>query len=145
MADAPLYQKILVGVDGSDSSKHALEQALRLAALTSAKVHVLSVEEHRAAFAGTVGEVDEEHRYEEKYFRQVHADVRRRAEAHGVNATHEIVTGHAADALVRHATRGGYDLIVLGHTGHSRLRHFPFGSTADRVTEHATCPVLVVR
>jgi nucleotide-binding universal stress UspA family protein len=36
-------------------------------------------------------------------------------------------------------------LIVLGHTGHSRLHNIFLGSTADRVVERAHCPVLVVR
>jgi nucleotide-binding universal stress UspA family protein len=33
----------------------------------------------------------------------------------------------------------------VGHTGHSRLHSLFLGSTADRVVEHATCTVLVVR
>jgi nucleotide-binding universal stress UspA family protein len=42
------------------------------------------------------------------------------------------------------AASGGYDLVVLGHRGHF-LRDHLLGSTADRVAEHAPCPVMIVR
>jgi nucleotide-binding universal stress UspA family protein len=37
-----------------------------------------------------------------------------------------------------------YDLVVLGHRGHF-VRDRLLGSTADRVAEHAPCPVMIVR
>ena len=42
------------------------------------------------------------------------------------------------------AEEGGYDLVVLGHRGHF-VRDRLLGSTADRVAEHAPCPVMIVR
>ena len=39
---------------------------------------------------------------------------------------------------------GAYDLVVLGRRGHF-LRDHLLGSTADRVVEHAPCPVMIVR
>ena len=141
----PLFQHILVGLDGSEAGQHALREALRLAALTGGHVHALSVKESHAAYAGTVGEADEEDRFVDHYFRRVHAEARRVADGKQVPITFEIVSGHAADRIVERAREGNFDLVVLGHTGHSRLRHFLLGSTADRVTEHAPCPVLVVR
>lgn len=140
-----MYRKILVGMDGSNSARHALEHALDLATLTGGTVHVVSVEERLPAYAATVGEVDEEDRHANLYFRRVHAEATRSAATRDVALTHEIVHGHAADVLVSIATRNRYDLIVLGHTGHSHIHNLLLGSTADRVTEHAACPVLVVR
>lgn len=45
-------------------------------------------------------------------------------------------------ALVRER---GVDLIVMGTQGRSGLAHIRLGSTAERVVQHATCPVLTVR
>jgi nucleotide-binding universal stress UspA family protein len=42
------------------------------------------------------------------------------------------------------ATETQADLIVLGHKGHF-LRDHLLGSTADRVAEHAECPVMIVK
>jgi nucleotide-binding universal stress UspA family protein len=140
-----MFERILVGMDGSQAAVHALEQALDLAILTGGSVHVISVEEHLPAYAATVGEVDEERRHKNHYFQRIHADALRLAAAKGVAVTVEIVPGHAADVIVRIAKQRGSELIVLGHAGHSRVHNLLLGSTADRVTEHASCPVLVVR
>ena len=140
-----MYQNILVGLDGSEAGNHALDLALELADLTHAKVHVVSVEEHLPAYAATVGEVDDEDRYENEYFQRVQADAQRAAAKRRVPITLEVQRGHAADALVRTAKVTHADIVVIGHTGHSRLHNLFLGSTADKVVEHAPCPVLVAR
>ena len=104
-----------------------------------------SVEEHLPAYAATVGEVQDAQRFENQYFHEIHVAASSLAAQHEVPLTHEIVPGHAAQVLIRTAREGGFDLIVLGHTGHSRLHNLFLGSTADRVVEHAACTVLVVR
>jgi nucleotide-binding universal stress UspA family protein len=48
------------------------------------------------------------------------------------------------DEFSRVARDGSYDLVVLGHRGHFVRDHL-LGSTADRVVEHAPCPVMIVR
>ena len=140
-----MFQHIVVGIDGSDGASRALDGALRLAVLTGGAVRAVAVEEHLPAYAATVGEVDEEVRFENSYYRRVEADALRRAGAVGVSLTFEVLRGHAADQLARAAVAGEADLLVVGHTGHSRLHHLLLGSTADRVVEHAPCPVLVIR
>jgi nucleotide-binding universal stress UspA family protein len=140
-----MFKTILVGLDGSDAARRALQSALDLAVLTGGAVHALSVEERFPAYAATVGEVEEEERFKDHYYRRVHHEARRLAESHHVPFTHEIVPGHAAQVMIAAAKAGAFDLIVLGNTGHSRLQALFLGSTADRVVEHAPCPVLVVR
>ena len=140
-----MFTNIIVGLDGSDGATRALETALDVAALTQGKVHAVSVEEHIPAYAATVGEVQDEVRFENHYFRRIQADATRAAAAKNISISQEILRGHAADQLVRAADARGADLLVIGHTGHSRLHNMLLGSTADRVVEHAHCPVLVVR
>jgi nucleotide-binding universal stress UspA family protein len=140
-----MFHKILVGVDGSEAGRRALERALDLSAHFKARTLVVSVEENLPAYAATVGEVQDEEGYEHAYFSEVQREVRRLAEARGLHAEMEVVPGHAAAALTRLAVERECDLIVVGHTGHSRLHHLFLGSTADRVVERAHCAVLVVR
>ena len=140
-----MFQSIVVGIDGSEGASRALDGALELASLTGGDVHVIAVEEHLPAYAATVGEVDEEVRFENGYFRRVESDALRRAAARSVTLTFDVMRGHAADQLVRAAVARQADLLVVGHTGHSRLHVLVLGSTADRVVEHAPCPVLVIR
>jgi nucleotide-binding universal stress UspA family protein len=140
-----MFHRILVGVDGSDAARHALERALDLAVLTGASVHALSVEESLPAYAATVGEVQEEERFKDRYFRRVRHDAVELAAARKVAFSYEIAAGHPSQRLISVAKAGGFDLIVIGTTGHSRLHALFLGSTADRVVEHAPCAVLVVR
>ena len=48
---------------------------------------------------------------------------------------------------MRVAQEGGYDLVVMGHTGHANGWGTFMGTTAETVTRHVTCSVgpLVVR
>jgi nucleotide-binding universal stress UspA family protein len=139
-----MFHKILIGLDGSEMSEQALDRALTLASLTGAELHALSVEEKLPAYAATVGEVTEEEHYEHRYLTGVQARARKRASERRLDLQLAIVAGHAAHALVEQAKAGGFDLIVIGHTGHSRLHNIFLGSTADRVVESAPCSVLVV-
>ena len=62
----------------------------------------------------------------------------------GIQLEVDLRTGHAAEVISEVASAGRYDLVVLGHRGHF-LRDHLLGSTADRVAEHAPCPVMIVR
>jgi nucleotide-binding universal stress UspA family protein len=140
-----MFSRILVGLDGSDAADHALRTALELARLSHATVCVFSVEERLPAYAGTVGEITQEAEYRNSYFTDLQAKAKHLAAAQGIPLETDIAPGHAAQLLVRRAAEGNFDLVVIGHTGHSRLHNVFLGSTADRVVEHAPCPVLVVR
>ena len=65
----------------------------------------------------------------------------------GVEVVAEKRVGHPAQALVRYVKEAGVDLLVMGHTGHSKLWGTFLGTTADngKVVSHATCSVHVVR
>ena len=47
--------------------------------------------------------------------------------------------------MVKFANDGGYDLIVIGHSDHSELWGRLLGDTADRISDHAHCSVLIVK
>jgi len=40
---------------------------------------------------------------------------------------------------------GRYDLVVVGHAGHSHVWGSFMGTTAEKVSRHAPCDVLIVR
>ncbi len=55
------------------------------------------------------------------------------------------VEGYAPEVIVDQAEELGADLISMGTHGRTGLRHLLLGSTAERVVQHAGCPVLTVR
>ena len=66
------------------------------------------------------------------------------AAALGVTAETAVITGRPAHAIVEHAKKGGFDLIVMGTHGRTGLSHVVMGSVAERVVRTAPCPVLTV-
>ena len=63
----------------------------------------------------------------------------------GLNIEDVIVHGEAAAEIVRVAKEKDADLIVLSSHGRTGLGRILFGSTAEAVVRHASCPVLVVK
>lgn len=53
--------------------------------------------------------------------------------------------GYAPDVIVEEAEARGADLVAMGTHGRTGLAHLLLGSTAERVVQHAPCPVLTVR
>jgi nucleotide-binding universal stress UspA family protein len=139
------FRKILVGFEGSPGAWRALAQALRLAASDGATVHVLTVIEHLPQYAATVGEMEEALTEAERQAALLQAEVRHAADLAGVRVETVRRAGHAAKTLVDYAREGGFDLLVLGHAGHSGVWGLFLGTTCDKVVRHAPCSVLVVR
>lgn len=122
---APRTGLIVVGIDGSEPSKHALEFAMRHARDTGGRILALHVHKHDGH---TDGKVD-----------QVLSD----AQLHDVPVEIEHVRGVASEKLTE-ASREA-DLLVTGTRGRSPLSTLILGSVTQEVLQHAQCPVAVVR
>jgi len=140
-----MFRKVLVGLDGSETSWHAFRRALAVAREHGSELWVLSVEDHLPRFPGTIDEVQDEEEWENAHFSRIQEEARELAEEHGVVLHTRIVPGRAADRLEQFALAGAFDLIVVGHRGHASPWHRLVGSTADRLVDHAPCCVLVER
>ena len=66
-------------------------------------------------------------------------------ECAGLDIEEVIVHGDAAAEIVRVAKEREVDLIVIASHGRTGLGRMLFGSTAEEVVRHASCPVLVVK
>jgi universal stress protein A len=62
----------------------------------------------------------------------------------GVACESATLIGRADDQIVTRAKETHADLIVMGTHGRSGLAHALLGSNAERVIQHAPCPVLIV-
>src|SRR5262249_15329888 len=139
-----MYRRIVVGLDGSEGSRRALESAIVLARTGKAELFLVSVEE-LPRYPAAIDEIDDEQRSAEKFYREVQDEAVERITRAGLVYHREIRAGHAAKALPEYATEVGADLLVIGHSGHSGIWGRVLGTTADKVVDHAHCSVLVVR
>jgi nucleotide-binding universal stress UspA family protein len=134
--------KVLVAYDGSDASGRALERAGQEVSQHGGELAVISVvplQPSGPRSAGPVlgGDVEE-------HGRELN-DAAARLKSMSVDAATIEAVGHPADSIVDEAERGGFDLIVVGSSGHHGIARFLVGSTTVRVVTHAHCDVLVVR
>jgi nucleotide-binding universal stress UspA family protein len=54
--------------------------------------------------------------------------------------------GHPAEEIIREAEEGSYNLVIIGERQrHDPVTRFLLGSTAERVVEHAPCPVVIAK
>lgn len=63
----------------------------------------------------------------------------------GINVTKILKYGNAADKIIEAAEEIEADLIVVGEKGLGSLARFPLGSIAFNVSQHAKCPVLIIK
>jgi nucleotide-binding universal stress UspA family protein len=139
-----MFRRILIAHDGSDGAVRALDTAIELAATLHADLSMISVEEDLPKYAETIGEF-EDREVEESYFQRVGAQARARAALRGIELQHKIIAGHEVKAIVEYARENGFDLLVVGFTGHSRIYEHIWGGTSQNLARMAPCSVLVVK
>lgn len=140
-----MFRKILVGYDGSKGGRAALQRAAQLAKQMGAEITALWVREPLPRYTDLPGEPKGEAESAEEYYRQRQREVEQVAEQFDIPIRCESRPGHPAKTIVRYADEGHYDLIVVGHSDHSELWGRLLGDTADRISDHAHCSVLIVK
>jgi nucleotide-binding universal stress UspA family protein len=140
-----MFTKILVGYDGSKGGKAALERAAVAAKNNHAQLTALWVRQPLPQYADLPGESQGEAEAAADYFEERKQEVAELAKQQGIQIACETRSGHAAKVIVNLAKEGGYDLIVIGHSDHSELWGRLLGDTADRISDHAHCSVLIIK
>jgi len=145
-----LIRKILVPVDFSEASRKALEEALQLGKICGAQVDLLHVWEPPRYLAPDVmlsvpgwsaQSMETFNLREARTAVQVFLE---QAGHPGLALGTRIDSGSPPASILRVA-REGYDLIVMGSHGHSRLHRLFLGNVAQRVVAESPVPVLTVR
>lgn len=140
-----MFTKILVGYDGSKGGKAALQRAAALAKLAGAELTALWIREPLPRYTDLPGESEEASEAADEYFAERQKEVAAVAAQHGLSIKCQTARGHPAKAIVKFADDGHYDLIVVGHSDHSEIWGRLLGDTADRISDHAHCSVLIVK
>jgi universal stress protein A len=147
-AAAKTISSIMVPIDFSVHSKNALAYAVLIAERFGASLHLMYVVEPTIYPAdlgfGQVVLPGVEDELREKGAEELEALIRREIGPR-MRATSVVRTGNPHQEILREAEEKKVDLIIVATHGHSGVEHMLFGSTADRVVKHATCPVLTVR
>jgi nucleotide-binding universal stress UspA family protein len=122
-----MYERILVGTDGSKTAAKAVDRAVVVAADAGASLTIFTAARADKG-AATVASEKERH------------------DGSGVAIDTKVVDGDAVAALIDEARDGGYDLLVMGNKGMTGLsRFFKPSSVPGKVSHHLPCSLLIVK
>lgn len=128
LRDPLKLNRVMIAWDGSKTAARAVRAALPVLSLAG-KVGVVMI-------GGALEQPGEPG-----------ADVATWLARHGISVEIQHVPApetSVADALLNHASDNGYDLIVMGGYGHSRMREFLFGGATRDILSTMTVPVIMV-
>jgi nucleotide-binding universal stress UspA family protein len=138
---------IIVGIDGSIHSRHALEWAVNEAAVRHAPLTVLNVYEAVADYWGAPvaypGDQDLTKRACETAQEETDSVLEKtEEEERPPSVTVRAVIGLPGEELLSAAADA--DMIVVGSRGAGGFKRLLLGSVSTQITHHAHCPVVVI-
>jgi nucleotide-binding universal stress UspA family protein len=143
-----IEKKILVGIDGSDSSNKAAEFAALIASKNEAVVTLIYVGPDpgpetimsRYVPKFKIALTKDEEEQADRIFERAEETMNK----NGVNFDTLVLKGNPASLLLLEQSKKGYDMIVVGSRGFSAVKEFLVSSVSARLAHHTMIPVLVV-
>lgn len=153
-----MYQRILVPFDGSKFSKNALNEAIKIAKMADGIIYLCTVISMGnivppGSLLGLVKSASTGD-LQRRLIRSAKIQAERLEQSQvsyckskGVKAYYKIIVdGNIAEEILKVAKKKAVDLIVIGSQGlHGVSKIKSLGSVSRKVSELASCPVLIVR
>lgn len=150
------FQKILVGIDGSDKSLEAADYSISIAKNTNAQLIILNVLEtepwyygKRAYEWGSAEELHKVYENEKAEIQKILDEIKEKAKTLGIQSKTKILMIPRIEGtikpILKYAEDEGIDLIVVGTRGRTGIKRMLLGSMASGVVAFAHCPVMVVK
>ncbi len=145
-----MFRQIVVGTDGSETAKVAVQQATDLAKSVGATIDVVSAYEPvgSARLREEARDVPPDMEWMVNPREDVEGTLRDNAESltsDGVEVETLAREGDPADAILDVAEEKDADLIVVGNKGMTGAKRFLLGSVPNKVSHHAPCSVMIIR
>ena len=140
----PVFEKILVPLDGSDHSLHALEKAIKIAKKFDSKIvliNVYSVSSFKVTPSQVFNYVVEIRKAGELML----AEAKKKLTREEIPVETILKEGHIVEEILKSVTDQNIDLIVIGARGLGIMKEILLGSVSHGVILHAPCPIMVVR
>lgn len=135
--------RLVVGVDGSPESLHALDLAATIGAAQRATLVVVHVHPQPPVLSFSVAAAAEYERAEVEIDERVNAGARRRLVDYPGDWSVISRRGHVSQELLAAAEEADADLIVVGHRSHGPIRDAILGSVAAGTVHRSHRSVLV--
>ena len=145
-----MYKRLLVPIDGSETARLGLEEAVRLGKSTGGRIRLIHVVNElplmSPTMTGTVmTEIIDALREQGSRILASAEDTVRSAGLEAETRLVEAMGGPAGEQVVRDAAAWPADVIVCGTHGRRGVRRIVMGSDAEYILRHTPVPVLLVR
>ena len=142
------FQKILVGIDGSDKSVEAADYSISIAKNTNAQLIILNVLETEPWYYGKKA-YKWAYEKESAKIQKILDNIQEKAKTVGIESKTKILmiprTEGTVKPILKYAEDEEIDLIVVGTRGRTGIKKMLLGSVASGVVTYAHCPVIVVK
>ncbi|WP_276299312.1 universal stress protein [Halorussus lipolyticus] len=139
-----MYDRILVPTDGTDQAP-VVEQALNVAELADATVHVLYVVDEKALdYQPSESGRKETRNARREEGQQATDEIADEARDRGLEVVTTIEEGTPAETIVGYAEDEKMDMVVMGTHGRSGVDRYVLGSVTEQVVRKSEVPVLTV-
>jgi nucleotide-binding universal stress UspA family protein len=142
-----MYGKVIVAVDGSDSSQKALQEAKRmLANQVAQEVEVVYV---APTFRNEIFYTDKYNAVLDPLYAQMLAEGEKllekcAGELEGYNVKTTLLKGEPPAEIAKLA-KNNCDLVIVGSRGKNPISNLILGSVSSRVLQIVDCPVLIIK
>ena len=146
-----MYERIVVGTDGSTTAAKAVARAADMAAMASAELLIVSayrpVSQERLKNERTAAPNDLAYMVNSREdVDYILSGAKSISESKGVkNVKTRAVDAGPSEALIDVAESIDADLIVVGSRGMTGAKRFLLGSVPNRIAHHTPCDVLIVK
>jgi nucleotide-binding universal stress UspA family protein len=139
-----MYKKIALATDGSEHSKRAAENAVKIAKCnpnsTIEVLYVVDPDKVKSEIlnnwnSGDMGDIRKSRLKE----------VEKIAIDSGVFYEIKFLHGEPGPIIVDYVNKNKFDIVIIGSRGLNSLQEFVLGSVSHKVAKRANCPVLIVK
>lgn len=144
-----MYKKILIPLDGSELSEHALRHIAEIVT-TPSKTEVILLRVVDSAIMTYAGGTEAAITVATEIQKRAEADAAayitrlgRELKGRGISVKAVVTVGIPADVILDYTKQNDVDLIIMSTHGRSGISRWFFGSVAEKVIRHSPIPVLI--
>jgi nucleotide-binding universal stress UspA family protein len=144
-----MYKRVLVAIDGSETSNVALQEAVKIAKDHGSQLRLVHVVDLTMAYSAVEAPYIFEYRKAmEEEGRKVLAECATLPRSAGVQCDSKCVVTfgkHVYEVIEEEAAQWPADLVVIGTHGRTGIRRLLLGSVAEGLTRISSKPILLIR
>ena len=155
-----LFEKILIPIDGSQQAHEALVKGVELAKILGSKIEIIHITTFSDEYTPFIakGNITTKESTPPQWISEYLENIKQthqkmideafeyaKKAAPDLNITIKLLTGRAAENIIREADKGKFDLIVIGCRGLGGIKGLVLGSVSHSVVNGSKIPVMIVK